>query len=423
MENGRVVGAVVTFRDISVRRRAEDALRRSQRQLADIIDFLPDATFVINNEGTVIAWNRAIEEMTGISKNNMIGKGDFEYSIPFFGSRRPILIDLLFASEEKKTDYYDSVAMVGGAIVSECYAPATYGGKGAYIWGVANALFDEQGNVAGAIESIRDITQRKRAEEALRDSETRLRAITDSARDAILMMDPEGMITYWNPAAERILGYTREEAGGQNLHNLLAPQRYHATHNAAFRRFVETGRGEATGKTLELVARRKDGEEIPVELSLSAIFMNGWHAVGLLRDITERKQAEDALRESEERFSRFFRASPVGTSITRLSDGKFVDVNDAFMGLFGYTREEIIGQNPLDLGIWADPEDRAKMVEILEKQGRIQDFETRFRRKSGEIRDVLFSAEVIEVAGQQYILGLTHDITERKQGEEEKEKT
>ena len=71
--------------------------------LADIIEFLPDATFVINNEGTVIAWNRAIEEMTGISKNEMIGKGDFEYSLPFFGSRRPLLIDLLFASEEKKT--------------------------------------------------------------------------------------------------------------------------------------------------------------------------------------------------------------------------------------------------------------------------------------------------------------------------------
>ena len=80
----------------------------------------------------------------------------------------------------------------------------------------------------------RDITKRKQIEETLRDRETRLRAITDSARDAILMMDPEGMITYWNPAAERILGYTREEASGQNLHRLIAPQRYHAAHNAGF---------------------------------------------------------------------------------------------------------------------------------------------------------------------------------------------
>jgi PAS domain S-box-containing protein len=132
-----------------------------------------------------------------------------------------------------------------------------------------------------------------------------------------------------------------------------------------------------------------------------------------------RKQAEDALRESEERFSRFFRAAPVSTSITRLSDGQFADINDAFLVLFGSTREEVVGQDPLKLGMWANPEDRAKMVEILQERGRIQDFETRFLRKSGEIRDVSVSGVVIEMAGQQYILGLTHDITERKRMEVE----
>ncbi|MGB7907025.1 MAG: CHASE domain-containing protein [Syntrophobacteraceae bacterium] len=276
--------------EIAERRQAEDELRRSQRQLADIIEFLPDPTFVINNEGTVIAWNRAMKEMTGVSRSKMIGKGDFEYSLPFFGKRRPILIDLVFASEEKKREYYDSVSKVGGAIVTETYAPETYGGKGAYLWGVATGLFDEQGNVTGAIESI--------------------------------------------------------------------------------------------------------------------------------RDINERKLAEIALRESEERFSRFFRASPVGTSICRLSDGQFVDINNAFMGLFGYKREEVVCQNPYKLAIWALPEDPANMFAILQEQGRLQDFETKFRKKSGEIIDVLISAEMIEMAGQQYILGLTHDITERKRGEE-----
>ncbi len=278
--------------EITERRQAEDELRRSQRQLADIIEFLPDAIFVINNAGKVIAWNRAMKEMTGVSRSKIIGKGDFEYSLPFFGNKRPILIDLVFASEEKKMEYYESVSKVGGSIVAETYAPETYGGKGAYLWNVATALYDEQGNVTGAIEST--------------------------------------------------------------------------------------------------------------------------------RDITERKLAEIALRESEERFSRLFRASPVGTSLCRLSDGQFVDINDAFLGLFGYTREEVVGQNPFKLEMWANPEDPANMVEILQEQGRIQDFETRFRMKSGEIRDVLVSAEVIEVAGQQYILGLTHDITERKRGEKER---
>ncbi|MFZ0927767.1 MAG: ATP-binding protein [Syntrophobacteraceae bacterium] len=145
-------------------------------------------------------------------------------------------------------------------------------------------------------------------------------------------------------------------------------------------------------------------------------------AFGMLTDITDRKLAEDELRMSEERFSKFFGASPVGTSITRFSDGQLADVNNAFLGLFGYTREEIIGLNSLELGLWANPEDRAKMFEILQEQGRIKDFESKFRRKSGEIRDAFFSAEVIEVAGQQYLLGLTHDITERKRGEAERKK-
>jgi two-component system sensor histidine kinase/response regulator len=134
---------------------------------------------------------------------------------------------------------------------------------------------------------------------ALRESEIRMRSITDSAHDAILMMDPEGRVSYWNMAAERILGYTNSEATGQDLHSLIAPPRYHEAHQAAFPAFRQTGQGAAVGKTLDLSARRKDGQEISVQLSLSAIQINGeWNAVGLLRDITERKRAEEELRET-----------------------------------------------------------------------------------------------------------------------------
>jgi two-component system sensor histidine kinase/response regulator len=133
----------------------------------------------------------------------------------------------------------------------------------------------------------------------LRESEIRMRSITDSAHDAILMMDPEGRISYWNMAAERILGYASAEAIGQNLHTFIVPPRYHEAHQAAFPEFLRTGQGAAVGKTLDLFARRKDGQEISVQLSLSAIKINDdWHAVGLIRDITERKRAEEELRET-----------------------------------------------------------------------------------------------------------------------------
>ncbi len=125
-------------------------------------------------------------------------------------------------------------------------------------------------------------------------------AITDSARDAILMMNPKGEVTYWNPAAERIFGYTSDETIGRNLHNLLVPERYLAAHRAAFPEFLKTGRGKAVGKTLELGALRKDGMEIVVSLSLSAVPLDdGWHATGIIRDITDKKQAEEVLLQAK----------------------------------------------------------------------------------------------------------------------------
>ena len=143
----------------------------------------------------------------------------------------------------------------------------------------------------------RDIPEQMRVEEKLQQTEERMRAIADSARDAILMMDPEGRVSYWNRAAERILGYTEVEAIGQNLHDLIAPPRFRPAHQAAFPAFRQTGRGAAIGKMLDLEARRKDGREISVQLSLSAVQMNdGWHAVGLIRDITDRKHAEEKLQ-------------------------------------------------------------------------------------------------------------------------------
>ena len=176
----------------------------------------------------------------------------------------------------------------------------------------------------------------------LQASEARTRAITDSAHDAILMMDPEGRVSYWNPAAERILGYTSAEAIGQNLHKLIAPARHHQAHHAAMPAFLQTGQGGAVGKTLDLEARRKDGQEISVQLSLSGIQINGgWHAVGILRDTTERKRMEDKLHQ----LSQAVEQSPASIVITDLA-GQIEYVNPKFIELTGYTLAEVLGKNP-----------------------------------------------------------------------------
>jgi PAS domain S-box-containing protein len=161
-------------RDITERKQMEEALGKSQRILADIINFLPDATLVIDRQGKVIAWNRAIEVMTGVKAEDILGKGDYEYSIPFYGVRRPILIDLVLLPQEEVEKIYTSLKRQDGVLFGEAYMPNMRDGE-VYLSGSAAVLYDDEGNVYGAIESIRDVTDRKRAEEQKQKAERELK--------------------------------------------------------------------------------------------------------------------------------------------------------------------------------------------------------------------------------------------------------
>ncbi|HET6488777.1 MAG TPA: PAS domain S-box protein [Syntrophales bacterium] len=162
--------SVASLMDITVRKQAEERLKESERFLSDVINFLPDATFVIDSDGKVIAWNRAIEEMTGARASEMIGKGNYEHAIPFYGERRPILIDLALKPDRRYEGTYVSTERGETVLIGEAYMPALKGGD-VYLHGTASVLRDSAGDIIGAIESIRDITERRRMEEALRRRE------------------------------------------------------------------------------------------------------------------------------------------------------------------------------------------------------------------------------------------------------------
>ena len=155
--------SIAALLDITDRKKAEESLKEAQRQMADIIDFLPDSTFVIDKAGRVIAWNRAIEALTGVGKENMLGKGDREYTLPFYGERRSTLIDLVLLPREEVDKSGNTIKWQGNVLTGELHI-ASLAGREVYLLGTASILYDTKGSVVGAIETIRDITERVRME-------------------------------------------------------------------------------------------------------------------------------------------------------------------------------------------------------------------------------------------------------------------
>jgi PAS domain S-box-containing protein len=188
--DGKQMGVIAIYHDLSELKRAEDAIIESQRRLMDIIDFLPDATFVIDNAGKVIAWNRAIENMTGIPAQEMLGKGDYEYARAFYGKRRPILVDQVFKPLEELELEFVQVLNQGSILSDETFAP-NLRGQARYLTGTASVLRDSKGATAGAIEIIRDITQRKLAEVELQQAKEAAEAATRAKSDFLAMMSHE----------------------------------------------------------------------------------------------------------------------------------------------------------------------------------------------------------------------------------------
>ena len=265
-------------------------------------------------------------------------------------------------------------------------------------------------------------TERTRAEEVLKTQLAFQEGIVECASEGICVCHniqdyPHVTFTVWNSRMTEITGYSMEEINRLGWYQAVYPDP--DLQARSIERMDRMRHGDnLKGEEWEIT--RSDGEKRLLNISTSVLQEGkGYvHVLALMQDITDRKRAEEELRRSEKRFSTVFRSSPVCISLTRLSDGMFLDVNDAFLRLFGYDGKQVIGRNPLMLNMWVNPDDRARMIGILRKRGRVDSFETTFRTKSGEIRNVIVISEVIDEAGEQYILGLTLDITDRKKAEE-----
>ena len=263
-------------------------------------------------------------------------------------------------------------------------------------------LAERTRELAGANQQLsNEIEEHRRTREKYSEAVS----IIESSGDAIIATAIDGTIVRWNKGAERIYGYSPNEAIGQQI-SILEPSRTRGAHEKILERLQRKEEIHA----YETVRRRKDGDLIAVSMTVSANWdadgkINGTSAIA--RDITERKKAE-------ERFYKAFNASPEPITIATMSEGRYVDVNESFIRVTGYQREEVIGHTSLEIKFWDRPEDCARLTETLTTQGAIRDMEITFLTKSGEKRTGLDSAEVIEIGGQKCILAIFKDITEQK---------
>lgn len=263
-----------------------------------------------------------------------------------------------------------------------------------------------------------ELEQRVRQRTAeLQAAEAKFRALVEQAVDGFFIIDESGRFLDANQVALNRLGYSRDEL--LDLRAADVQKKFPAGGFAEVWQQMEMGKPV----TIDGIHQRKDGTQFPVEVRCGLVEWDGKKVeLALVRDITERKQAEEALRISEMKFATAFHSSPDAITISTLKDGRYIEVNDSCLRMLGYSREEMVGCSVFDLGVWEKPEDRDTMKQRLQEQGRVKNLEIRLRRKSGETFPALFSAEVIELEAEPCLLAVVADITMLKQAEEAMER-
>lgn len=397
---GKLVGSLALGADVTQQKQAETALRKSEEQLYRIFSTSPDPISISTfNEGRFLEVNRAYLDITGYERHEIIGHTVEELKIWVFLKERAWLVQNI---REKGSlhNYEASIRFKSGHIHTFLLsADMIYLAGKPYLFTVS-----------------KDITQRKQEETALRQSEAKLAKIFNNSPDPISITSiKEGVFIEVNTAFLNTTGYQQEEVIGYTSVGLglwLSPEDRDFLVNAA-----ELG---TPAHAVETKMRMKSGEVRTFLLSAEVLVMDGdSHLLVIAKDITERKCMEEALRISEEHFSKAFNASPLTMSICNLENGTLLKVNHSFCKVLGYTKEEILGKSTLDLGIWEDPALREKVKQKLLNYESVKEMEVYFRKKTGELRLGLLAGERLDIEGSPCMLSILNDITEQRQIEKE----
>lgn len=392
---------------------SREALEAANRRLADIIEFLPDATFVVNRKRKVVAWNRAMEELTGVPKADIIGRGEQACAETFYGVRRPLLTDFIIGRGGRDLEkHYDYVDRKGNTFYAEAFMPMVKNGRGAHVWIKASPLFDQVGKLGGAIESVRDVSDLKRAQDEIRTQEAHLEQLFENSPLAIVMLDDRDRIVSANRGFLNLFQYSAAEVAGRPLDRLITPPE-RSEEGAAFARYVregETVQGEA-------VCRRRDGSLVEVSAVGFPIVLDNQlaGAYAIYDDITARKQAQAALLESEGRLKTVLDSIQSGVVVIDAQTHEIVSANRVAVEMIGCPAEDIVGSVchqficPAEKG--ACPiTDLGQGIDCSERV---------LLRANGEIVSIIKNVTPVFFNGRKHLIESFVDITGRKRAEEE----
>ena len=409
--------AVGTVRDITERKQIEEQVKAAREELLLIFDNSQVGIMFMHGDCVLIRANRGLADILGYDDPQEMIELDMSH---------------LHLNEEHFKAFKSSnheVLLRGEQSRTECRLKKR---DGSAVWcsmsgkAVDTARPPDLGK--GVIWVVDDITERKKAEALILESEKKIRAMSSAIHDALIMIDSESKVMFWNQAAEKIFGYSAREAMGQNMHELFVPEELRESAARGLKRFAETGRGHVVGSLLELTALRRDGTLFPVEVAVSPFQLDEtWYAVGTVRDITEKKQDEELLQESQSRLDIALTSSNTGLWDWYPLEGRDYH-NDQWYRQLGYTREEF-AQGTDHLMELMHPEDVPVFQKAIEEYSlkKINDYAQEFRMKAkdGSWKWILSMGRVLERNESNQprrIVGVHLDMTERKLAEQELKK-
>ena len=402
-ESGNVTGVAEFVRDITERKKAEEKMKESEERFRQFFENAPDYCYMISPDGKILNINKSALRALGYRKKEVVGK--------------PLIETIYSPSSQEKAKKIFEKWKETGKIRNEELTIVTKKGEERAVLLSVDAVKDAEGNIIHSISIQRDITNIKKMEEALKESEEKYRTLIENANDGICIIK-DGLMVFANPRLLEMGGYSEQDVINQPFSKFISEESLKEVVDKYKKRMT----GEKVESFYEAVIKRKDGGKIFAEFNVSLINYEGGTAeLVIVRDITEREKLMNALKESEERYRAIVENSHAGILVVG-EDYKFSYVNDTLCNMLGYTREELIGH---DFREFLDEENRKLVADRYVRRQRGEDVPPRYEcnvvRKDGEKRCVEISSAVMKDSkGNMMTISQLLDITERKKAEEER---